>query len=97
MEKLYKITDGSYCLAIGLDQLEHKRGISLLHQKYRELAFAENLPADNTQTPKGYSREVNNCIMQNIKSGQILFTQKRFLEQINEPNFCDKCGTCLHS
>ena len=83
--KMYRIVDGSYALANVAGEMKPTCGNELFGRKFSVLASGCDLPADSA--PISYQR--NNTILADIKSGQIIFTQWRFVRKIK---YCPNCG-----
>lgn len=78
-EQLYKIIDGSWNLCSTNAGMEHIPGLKLTNGKYRIISQGCDLPASQlcARTPKR-----NDTIVQNVDTGQVVFTCERFLCQI---------------
>lgn len=83
--KTYRVFDGSYALSNVAGEMKPTSGNELGDREFSVLASGCDLPA----APAAISRRRNNIILVDIKSGQIVFTQRRFLREIR---YCFNCG-----
>ena len=88
--KTYWIVDGSYALASVEGKMEPASGNELFGRKFSVLASGCVLPADS---PSGLDPKINNTVAVDIRSGQVVFTQWRFLRKIEH---CSQCGHSIN-
>jgi hypothetical protein len=86
----YKIFDGSWSYKVNENGLEHEYGIAMKNRKY--IIIAEDCVLPAYVYPFSPDCQVNNCIVKDMESGDIIFTQKRFLREVK---MCLHCGSMI--
>ena len=86
--QLYKIIDGSWSLRDRQDgeKMDSGFGLDLKNRQFKLLAQGCDLPAS-------VDDKRNSVIMRDVKNGDIVFTNMRFV--VPHPTFCPTCGSKL--
>lgn len=89
MPKKYRVIDGSYALADKSGEMKRIDGMDLIKDTFILLAKDCVLPTarDNFTL---YPSKINNVILRNCKTDQIVFTQLRFIRLLRK--YCPTCG-----